>query len=514
MSWFVTFVLVFLIFAPRLQELALRWIDDANYSHGFVIPLISALLAWRWVRTAGLPLTGEPPLALAWVLVGCGLHLVAQVVWFPPIDYLALASMLYGLAVLAGGRAWARGLRFPIAFLFFMFPLPLALTEPVALWLQEVVSGLGTALLQFAMPAYREGNFIWLPEQRLEVGEACSGLRQMVAFVALALLIGELSSGSWGRRLALVVAAVPVAVAANLLRLVCMAFVAEYAGLAWIGGGYHDAWGVLTLAAGGVLLLGVRWWVFAVAQSDDATPTNPGSRPRMTVAPVAARPSISMLLGLGLTLVIQTLLRMHVESASPLAEVRLERPMAEFPRVLNGWKGQDLSPEALGYFNQADDRLNRLFVSQGGPFPGLRCQLWAVYFRDGRDRAHHPVLCHEVAGYTQVPAGRGTLMVEGESAPVERFCFSRNGESTYVFYWHYTLEPPAPTGQSLLQRIYQPRPVRWPSVTVEVFSNARDEGQLKAAAGFVRLAAGTVRQHLPAYARMGSDLLPVRLLRD
>jgi exosortase len=516
--WLATFGLLALVFAPRFLELGRRWMDDANYSHGFFVPLVSAILAWRWVRTAGVPRAGQGALGLAWILGGCLLHLLAQAVWFPPVDFLALTLSLYGLAVLAGGRSWARGLRFPIAFLFFMFPLPAALTEPVALWLQDVVSGLGTALLQFFMPAYREGNLIYLPRQRLEVGEACSGLRQVVAFLALALLIGQVRARSWSQKLTLVIAAVPVAIAANLLRLLCMAFLAEHAGPAWIGGAFHDVWGLLTLLAGVGMLAGVSWWVEKLVGPGDEVP----SAKRQTTAVVGTQaakprvfwPFVAADTCLGLTLVVQLMLWSHVREASPPADVRLEQSLASFPNDLGDWRGQDMPVEALGYFGQADDKLNRLYVLEQGPAAGLRCQLWIVHFRDGRDRAHHPIICHEVAGYAQVEHGRASIPVEGEAFPIERFCFSRNGTATYVFYWHYTLEPPAPAAQSLLQRIYQPRPARWPSVTLEVFTTARDAEELDAAGAFVRSVENRVRLHLPVYARMGSDLLPVRLIRE
>src|SRR5262249_30247153 len=133
------------------------------------------------------------PRGLAWILVGCLLRLTAEVIGLIPIDFLALAAILYGMAWLIGGRTWARGLTFPILFLFFMFPLPVFMTERAAIWLQGIVTPLATGILQLFLPAYREGYFIKLPGQELEVGEACSGLRQVVAFAALTLLVAHLS---------------------------------------------------------------------------------------------------------------------------------------------------------------------------------------------------------------------------------------------------------------------------------------------------------------------------------
>jgi hypothetical protein len=211
---------------------------------------------------------------------------------------------------------------------------------------------------------------------------------------------------------------------------------------------------------------------------------------------------------------VQVVLLGHIERAAPLTTIRLERPLSEVPAHIAGWRGQDLSADGPGYPRDADDKLHREYVLQEGPDAGLRCRLWAVHFRDGSDRAHHPVICQEVAGFIHVTRRRAAIALEGRDVPVERFCFTRRGATLHVFYWHYTLEPPPPAEQSILQRIYQPRPVRWPSVTFQVFTAAGRDEELDAAAAFVRRVDHEMRAHLPPYARMGSDLLPVRLIRE
>src|SRR5262249_37547102 len=105
----------------------------------------------------------------------------------------------------------------------------------------------------------RDGNFIQLPGQQLEVGESCSGLRQLIAFTALALLVVHLLRRSWACTILLVASAVPAAIGANLLRVLLMAALLRLGGPAWIGGVYHSLWGLLTMAVGLGLLLGVAW---------------------------------------------------------------------------------------------------------------------------------------------------------------------------------------------------------------------------------------------------------------
>src|SRR5439155_8673546 len=85
-----------LLFAGRFRELYALWTTDDNYSLGFLIAPISAWLAWDVIRRRGLPREGNLPVGLRWVVIGCALHLWADVIWWPPADFAALAILLYG----------------------------------------------------------------------------------------------------------------------------------------------------------------------------------------------------------------------------------------------------------------------------------------------------------------------------------------------------------------------------------------------------------------------------------
>src|SRR5262249_41090701 len=152
----------------RFYELFLVWKDDPNYSHGFLVPLVSAFFAWRAYRRLGPPRDGDLTPGLVWLIGGCFVHLAAVLIWFPPVDFVAVAAILSGAAVAAGGRDWARGFRFPILFLFFTFPLPAVVTSALALWLQGVVTWLAAGALSFFVPVHQEGYFLHLPGHDLE----------------------------------------------------------------------------------------------------------------------------------------------------------------------------------------------------------------------------------------------------------------------------------------------------------------------------------------------------------
>jgi exosortase len=256
--WLVAaLALLAVLYAPLLWRLAVLWLDDPNYSHGFLVPLISGWLAWRHIRKVGPPVCGEPGLGCLEVLSGCAVHLVAFVIAWPPLDFVALALVLRGLAVAAGGREWAKGFTFAILFLFFMFPLPVTWTGTAALWLQDWVSRASEAVLNLFVVCYRRGNALYLAgvPDPLMVAEECSGLRQIVGFVALGALLGHLGRRPPLFRVLLVVLAVPVAIAANVARVLLMAVVTTFLGTGWLSTWLHHAPALVALPLGLALFL-------------------------------------------------------------------------------------------------------------------------------------------------------------------------------------------------------------------------------------------------------------------
>jgi exosortase len=240
------------------------WTNDPSYSHGFLILPISAWLALRYIGRVGLPSQGQAGLGATGILLGCLFHLAAVVAGSLLIEFVGLALVLRGLAVTAGGRDWARGLAFPILFLFFMFPLPQTWTGAAAVWLQDWVSRISGDLLDLFIVCYRRGNSLFLPGLRdpLVVAEECSGLRQIVAFLALGALVGHLMNKGVVFQLLLIVAAVPVAIVANVCRILLMAFGAKWFGTSWLSGWMHDVPALVTLPLGLALFLLVGWGLY------------------------------------------------------------------------------------------------------------------------------------------------------------------------------------------------------------------------------------------------------------
>jgi exosortase len=263
--------LVGAIYATTFRDLAAAWDIDPNYSHGYAVPIVSLLFAWRIGQSFGWPTRSEVQrrpwlLGLSALIVGLALHVAAQFVSNLFFDVVSLVCVLRGTILCLGGQSAARAFGFPVWFLIFMAPLPMAWYQPVAVLLQQIVSGISTWFLNVTtVPAFQEGFRIHLPGYTMEVGEACSGLRQLTAVVALAAAIGHLS----GRRAwfgwTLAILSLPIAVLANGLRVMVSGHVMLLFGPEWAEGIYHTLEGMVLVAVAGALVAATAWLLNRIA---------------------------------------------------------------------------------------------------------------------------------------------------------------------------------------------------------------------------------------------------------
>lgn len=261
-SWIWVVVLaglLSLLFGPTLFKLSYTWANDPNYSHGYLILPISLFLTYRIWRDGPAPGEGELNLGSMSIAAGIMVHLLYLVLSYPPLDFLALVLILRGVTVLIGGRAWARPHLFPIFFLFFLFPIPHEITARIAIWLQEMVAQVSAFVLDLFDTCFRRGKSIYLAgvDGTLDVAEECSGLRQIMAFLALGALVGHFSERGAGFRLLLLGSVVPIAFVTNVVRVLVMAILVKHWGPSAISGVMHDILGILPIPLGLVMFFGV-----------------------------------------------------------------------------------------------------------------------------------------------------------------------------------------------------------------------------------------------------------------
>lgn len=260
--------LVALAWIPGLVVLAESWSANEFSTHGYLVPLVAL-----WAATAHrevLATLPARPLPLARGLLGlcAAAYLVALVLRQPSLLGLVLVATVVVLVLALRGPLWASWLRFPLAYLAFMIPLPIAWVTPVIVELQLLVSTLAVRLLQaFGVAVHREGNVLMLPgDVSLFVAEACSGITSLVTLIPIGVVIAYFTESTWLRRAMLVTAVVPIALLGNLVRVVATVLLAQRVDVEYATTGPLHEWaGVSTYVVGCLCLLGLgalmrRFW--------------------------------------------------------------------------------------------------------------------------------------------------------------------------------------------------------------------------------------------------------------
>lgn len=258
-GWLLTAVVVGL-YAPVLWRLFRQWLDDPDYSHGLLVPLLSAYLIWqRRDKLAQVP--RRPSLSgLLVVLFALGMLFLGSLGAELFLTRSSIVVMICGLIVYFSGWALLRAMAFPIAFLLFAIPIPVLIYNEIVFPLQFIASKFATSVLETLnlFPIMREGNVLIMPGMRLEVVEACSGIRSLMSLLALAAGYGYLVEKSVAVRWFLIVAMVPLAIISNGTRVMITALMTNYIGPQAAEGFMHEFSGWVIFVVATVMFLALH----------------------------------------------------------------------------------------------------------------------------------------------------------------------------------------------------------------------------------------------------------------
>ena len=276
----VCLALLSMLYRATLVHFASVWSTDPNYSHGFLVPLIGL---WFANTAAG----GGPIREVSGAGIGIALLMIAILgrlaTILIPVGFVGDLSFIAGLAgivALFAGRDALRRYGFSLAFLVFMVPLPIHLYTTIATPLQLLVSKVAAMILNGSgMPVLCEGNHLTLPGGvRMFVAEACSGMRQLTGFLALTTAVAYLTPRPLWYRAVLVGSAIPVALTANVTRVVLTGWIMAY-DPQLAQGTFHTVEGLLMMGFG-LALLRLECGLLNVVLDDQPTGTVANTEPK------------------------------------------------------------------------------------------------------------------------------------------------------------------------------------------------------------------------------------------
>jgi exosortase D (VPLPA-CTERM-specific) len=437
------------LFGESLRRVVKEYAQP-EFSHGYIIPLLSGWLImqrrqWLWrLRDGGA--------AGGWWLVagGVAVALFAHAANVTSLPYLALLPCLVGLVAASLGWRSARLVLLPVAFLVFGFPLPNTAYVLLSTELQLVSSQLGAGMLEFmGVPVLLDGNIIDLGTFKLQVAEACSGLRYLLPLVSFGVICAVLYRGPWWAKLGVVAATVPLTVLLNGFRIAVTGLFVEYGDPALAQGFMHffEGWVVFLLAL--ACLFALMWGLWRLAGNDagmidmldfDRAAGTPGgvapagadtAEPPAAPGPSRAAIGAVVVLAVGALSLVPLELRPHVVP---------ERPgLLSFPMRIADWRGEvDFIDTETRTILGADDYVLADYTESPGSAP---VNLWVAYYdsllRDG-SHVHMPTSCLPGSGWEYVELGRhdtGLRDLSGQPLTVNRGVAVHGARRVVMYFW-------------------------------------------------------------------------------
>jgi exosortase len=226
-AWFAALLLV--CYAPVLLRLVRQWAQDQDMGHGFFVPVVAGYIAWQKRQELMGQAASPNWWGLAIVAYGAFQLFVATLGAELFLARTAFIISLVGVVLMMGGTRSLRILAFPLFLLCFMVPIPAIIynqiTFPMQLFASQVAD---SALSLFGIPVLREGNILELASQRLNVVEACSGIRSLLSLSFLSLVYAYFFDKKVWMRPVLLMATLPIAIVANASRVTLTGLVSEY----------------------------------------------------------------------------------------------------------------------------------------------------------------------------------------------------------------------------------------------------------------------------------------------
>jgi exosortase len=256
-----------------LAKLAQQWLSDPDMTHGVFVPLLVAYIVWERRDVLWSVQPAHNPLGILLMLVGAFFLCIGP----PGLDTYAAVTRVAFVLSAVGAVFWLRGwptvrmLLYPLTILLLMFPMPGFVLEKLTFPLQMIASNLAEHILELMRySVLREGNILILPGQTLNVAEACSGLRSMMALTFLGQAYIYLFDPRAWMRLAIALLVVPIAVFANALRIVTSAVAGSY-NREWGEGTYHESTGWIVFVVAFVCVLAAHAILKSIANRVSTT---------------------------------------------------------------------------------------------------------------------------------------------------------------------------------------------------------------------------------------------------
>lgn len=427
------------IFFEGLTELERIWELKEEYSYGYMIPFISLFLIWQRKDLLERISFNGSWAGFALVVLGFALFMMGNLsTLFLIVQYSFLVVVL-GLALAFCGWSGFKIIAVPLLFLAFMIPLPAFFLTEISTRLQFISSEIGVWVIRlFGISVFLEGNVIDLGSLKLQVVEACSGLRYLFPLMTLGFMAAYFFKAAFWKRAIVFLSTIPITVLMNSFRIGLIGVTVEYWGKGMAEGILHDFEGWAVFMACTAVLVAEMWVLSRIGKGrlplreafglelPALTPKDAEIRPRVLPKPYLAA------LGVVVAVAVATLVMPERVELQPK-----RKDFMEFPLELGKWKGRGDHLEQI-YLDELklDDYLLVDFADE----QGRPVNFYMAYYASQRkgESAHSPRTCVPGGGWEMfglAPYKVAGITVNGQPLTVNRAVIQRGEQKQMMYYW-------------------------------------------------------------------------------
>ncbi len=424
-----------------LRAMVATWSSSDDYSYGFLIPMVSAYLIWDMRgRLDGARVASSwamlPVLVLLVLLSIYGILGSSGNISMPSVPLLVIAFTAFCF-----GLDMARRLILPLGFLVFMVPIPAVFERTIGMYLKSISSQLGGAIIQFFnISAHVSGNVIDLGVTQLQVVDACNGLRYIFPLLALGIIYAYFFERVMWKRVACVLATIPIAILTNALRIGLTGILTHFFGAGVAEGFFHgfSGWVMFLVAFFVLFILGRVLRLFPPKHGEMKAP-----EPQREARPAqpAGEGGTAVTRALMTSLVILAVVAGLSLSTKALPPIGMKGSIASFPLSFQGWTGQaQFVPPDIIDASGAEEAFSAGYRDEGGREVSLYIGYRGTAFMAVENFFHSPTVCLPSSGW--IAESTSTRVIEDVPMwgrlKVSRMIVSHLGDRSVVYFWFQT----------------------------------------------------------------------------
>jgi exosortase D (VPLPA-CTERM-specific) len=426
--------LMTIAFWGGIDELIVRWDKQEEYSHGYMLPLLSLYFIWQKKNIISQSEFSPSWWGVAIIFAALVVFVVGEVSALFILTQYALIFVLLGLALAIMGRSAVKPVIVPILLLAFAIPLPYFLEASLSANLQLLSSKLGVSFIRWCqIPVYLEGNVIDLGVYKLQVVEACSGLRYLFPLLSLGFICAYLYDAAFWKRVLLVLSTIPITIFMNSFRIGMIGVLVDNWGIEMAEGFLHDFEGwIVFMACFGVLFIEMAilskvgsdkkslFEIFGFVQEHPIglVYSTPKLRP-------LSHPLVASVLALATSVAVVASIEKREEIIPPRAL------FPEFPMQLGSWHGEQgvMEESVINTLGLSD----YILANYSSSDKSQAVNFYVAYYESQRKGVspHSPRVCIPGGGWQIAEITRTQI----GDLPINRIVIKKEDNTQLVYYW-------------------------------------------------------------------------------